>query len=95
MESGENTSFLFSFEDFMENSNDGHVNMKTVPNTMRKMEELGLKNLIIEIGFVNSRIENSDNNEVCQLLQTRFEWIKENLSLNSKIFVNFRDFQLQ
>ena len=58
------------------------------------MKELGLKNPIIEIDLVNSRIENSDNNEVCQFLQTRFEWIKENLSLNSKKFVNFRDFPI-
>ena len=34
VESGEDMSFLFSFVDFIENSNDGHINMKTVPNNI-------------------------------------------------------------
>ena len=76
VKNGEDMSFLFSLVEFIEDNNEGTIDTDNIPISMKKMRELGIINPIIEIDLANSRIENSTINEVCQLLQTRFEWTK-------------------
>ena len=66
---------------------------KTVPIGLRKMKDLGIKNAIIEVDLVWSGIDYSKFKvkDINKLLSERMEWCGENLSEDSKIFINLRN----
>ena len=93
-EKGEDFTNLYAFTEFLESIGKDRVpDTETIPIGFRKMKELGIKNPIIEmdlvyrgINYKKFKVEN-----INQLLSDRLKWIRENLSPDSKVFINPRD----
>ena len=94
-EKGEDFTNLYAFSEFVESvdSKTKIPDTKTVPVGLRKMNELGLKNAIIEADLAWSGIDYKKFKvkAINQLLSERMAWCRENLSKDSKIFINIRD----
>jgi len=94
-EKGEDFTNLYAFSEFVE-SVDPKTKIpvtKTVPVGLRKMNELGLKNAIIEADLAWEGIDYKKFKvkTINQLFSERMAWCRENLSKDSKIFINIRD----
>ena len=94
-EKGEDFTNLYAFSEFVE-SVDPKAKIpdtKTVPVGLRKMNELGLKNAIMEVDLAWAGIDYKKFKvkAINQLLSERMAWCRENLSKDSKIFINIRD----
>ena len=92
---GEDFTNLYAFSEFVE-SVDPKTKIpdtKTIPVGLRKMNELGLKNAIIEADLAWSGIDYKKFKvkAINQVLSERMAWCRENLSKDSKIFINIRD----
>ena len=66
---------------------------ETIPVGLMKMKELGIKNPIIEIDLFDPGIDYGIFNveRITKFLSERMEWVRKNLSPDSKILFNFRD----
>lgn len=93
-EGKEDLSNLFAFSEFIVPGSQGVPDTKTIPVGLRKMQEQGLINPIIEIDLATESIdwEKFTTEDVCQLLTERFKWSRTYLSPDAKILVNLRDF---
>lgn len=93
-EGKEDLSNLFAFSEFIVPVSQGVPDTKTIPVGLRKMQEQGLINPIIEIDLATESIdwEKFTTEDVCQLLTERFKWSRTYLSPDAKILVNLRDF---
>ena len=93
-EKGEDFTNLYAFTEFLESVNKDRVpDTKTIPIGLLKMKELGVKNVIIEADLVWAGIDYKKFKveAINQLLSERMAWCRENLSKDSKIFINIRD----
>ena len=92
-EKGEDFAYLWAFSEFIEKINNKIPDEDKVPIGMLKMKELGIKNAIIEVDLVYNGIDYSvfDMDKICLLFSKWFKWIRDNLSHDSLILVNFRD----
>ena len=93
-ERGEDFSTLYAFTEVAESFKDGVPDTDTVPMGLRKMQAFGLRNPIIEIDLADKTVDwerKTTVDDYYRLILRRIEWAKENLSRNSKIFVNIRD----
>ncbi|KAL9969057.1 hypothetical protein ACROYT_G021222 [Oculina patagonica] len=93
-EKGEDFTNLYAFTEFLESVGKNRVpDTKTIPIGLRKMKELGIKNVIIEMDLVYKGIDYKKFKveKINELLSERLAWIGENLSQDSKIFINLRD----
>ena len=93
-EKEEDFTDLYAFTEFLESVGKDMVpDTKTIPVGLRKMQDLGIKNAIIELDLVWSGIDYSKFKvkAINKLLSERMKWCRENLSKDSKIFFNFRD----
>ena len=91
---GEDFTNLYAFTEFLESLDKDRVpDTKTIPVGLRKMKDLGIKNAIIELDLVWSGIDYSKFKvkDINKLLSERMEWCRENLSKDSKVFINLRD----
>ena len=93
-EGKEDLGNLFAFSEFFESVSQGIPDTKTIPVGLRKMQEQGLINPIIEIDLAIKSInwEKFTMDDIFTLLTERFEWSRKNLSQDAKIMVNLRDF---
>ena len=84
----------FAFTEFLESIDEDKVPREDVPIGLLKMKEYGIKNVIMEIDLVYYGIDYNKfkAGNLCKLLSKRFKWIRDNLSPDSRIFVNVRDF---
>ena len=96
VERGEDMTSLFSFVEVTEGIKQGAVNKTTLPVGLTKMKEHGLRNPIIEIDLASKSInwDSFSVQDMCSLIKKRMEWSHENLSADTKIFVNLRDFPI-
>ena len=96
VESGEDTSTLYAFSEGWGRISNGVPDLVTLPVGLRKMKILQLQNPIIEIDVADSRIdwETFTVRRVNDLLLGRIKWVRENLAVNGKVFINFRDFSI-
>ena len=93
-EKGEDFTNLYAFTEFLESIDKDRVpDTKTIPIGLRKMKDLGIKNVIIEADLVWAGIDYKKFKvaAINQLLSERMAWCRENLSEDSKIFINIRD----
>ncbi|PFX13186.1 hypothetical protein AWC38_SpisGene22754 [Stylophora pistillata] len=86
--------FSYQFRLITQTSGGSVPDTKTIPVGLRKMQEQGLINPIIEIDLATESIdwEKFTTEDVCQLLTERFKWSRAYLSPDAKILVNLRDF---
>ena len=97
IERGEDVSSFYAFVNFIENIDNGIIDTETVPIALKKMEELKMRNPIIEMDLEDSRLrwnKKSLIRDLCSLLLTRIQWAKQHLCSDANIFINFRDFPL-
>ena len=93
-EKGEDFTNLYAFTEFLESiSKDRVPDTKTIPIGLRKMKELGIKNVIIEMDLVYRGIDYTKFKvaAINKLLSERLAWIRSNLSRDAKVFINLRD----
>lgn len=93
VEQGEDMSTKFAFTELSDEIKDG-VPVDDLPIGLQKCKELGVPNPIIEIDMGYFGIDYTKFTEEKQrkLIDERIRWCRQNLSKDSKIFVNFRDF---
>ena len=93
-EGKEDLGNLFAFSEFIESISQGIPDTKTIPVGLRKMQEQGLINPIIEIDLAIKSInwEKFTEKDMFTLLTERFKWSRKYLSPDAKIMVNLRDF---
>ena len=93
-EGKEDLGNLFAFSEFFESVFQGIPDTKTIPVGLRKMQEQGLINPIIEIDLAIKSMnwEKFTTKDMCLLLTERFKWSRKYLSPDAKILVNLRDF---
>ena len=94
-EKGEDFSKFFAFTEFVESvDKDRAPDIVTVLIGLKKMKEYGIKHGITEIDLVNSGIDSKKfpPEDINNLLSDRMRWVRENLSKDSRIFINLRDF---
>ena len=93
-EGKEDLGNLFAFSEFFESVSQGIPDTKTIPVGLRKMQEQGLINPIIEIDLAIKSMnwEKFTTKDMCLLLTERFKWSRKYLSPDAKILVNLRDF---
>ena len=93
-EGKEDLGNLFAFSEFIESVSQGIPDTKTIPVGLRKMQEQGLINPIIEIDLAIKSInwEKFTMKDMFTLLTERFKWSRKYLSPDAKIMVNLRDF---
>ena len=93
-EGKEDLGNLFAFSEFFESVSQGIPDTKTIPVGLRKMQEQGLINPIIEIDLAIKSInwEKFTMKDMFTLLTERFKWSRKYLSPDAKIMVNLRDF---
>ena len=93
-EKGEDFTYLYAFSELLESvDKNGVPDIKTLPVGLRKMRDLGIKNAIIELdlGWAGIDYKKFKVEAINQLLSERMAWCRENLSNDSKIFINIRD----
>ena len=94
-EKGEDFSKFFAFTEFIESvDKDRYPDTATVPIGFKKMKEYGIKHAIIEVDLVYGGIDYKKflPEDINNLLSDRMRWVRENLSKDSRIFINLRDF---
>ena len=95
-EQGEDMSLLYAFTELIEKVHNDDVEKykDEIPIGMLKCKDLGIKNTIIEVDLVYHTIDYTKFNarKVCELFSHRLQWIRKNLSEDSRVFVNLRDF---
>lgn len=94
-EKGEDFNKFYAFSEFIESIDKNKVpDVETIPIGLRKMKELGIINAIIEADLVYRGIDYKKFNveNICELMLQRMRWVRENLSKDSRIFFNLRDF---
>ncbi|XP_064402058.1 uncharacterized protein LOC135347879 [Halichondria panicea] len=95
-EKGEDPSTLYAFSEVTAGVSKGVIDRETIPVGLAKMKKHGLKNPIIEFDLADKSIdwESCSVKDICELIMKWIEWSHTNLSKDSKIFVNFRDFPM-
>ena len=87
--SGEDLQNCFAFIEAFDGSL-SH-NLESPPPGLMKMKSIGLTNPVLEMDIVRNEYF-QDIGQMCTILKHRIEWTKENLGIESKIFIGIRDF---
>ena len=94
-ERGEDLSCAVAFSDVWEVIEDEMPQEEPIPIGMKKCEEFGVKNVILEIDLMYYKVDYTKKftmDEACRMVKSRVDWIREHLDKDSKIFLNYRDF---
>ncbi|MFT5466634.1 MAG: isopropylmalate/homocitrate/citramalate synthase [Verrucomicrobiales bacterium] len=91
---GEDMSPLMAFSDVTESIKDGLPNTEDIPIALLKMQKLGIHNPIIEIDLADSHIDwqRFTGDDMCKLLDKWISFAHYELSLDSRVHINLRDF---
>ena len=92
-QNGEDMSTKYGFVELSDSDVDG-VPVDDLPIGLQKCKDLNLPNPIIEVdlAYFAFDYEKWTLDKICELLDKRIKWTRENISEDSKIYVNFRDF---
>ena len=84
----------WAFTEMFDSIDDKGFPIDELPIGLQKCKEFGIKNVIMEIDLMYYSVDYTKFTveKICEMLVKRFEWIRENLSPDSRIFVNLRDF---
>ncbi|XP_033114910.1 uncharacterized protein LOC117115295 [Anneissia japonica] len=90
---GEDLSNAFAFSELWEKIVD-KVPQPDIPVGLKKCKQFGIKNVFLEFDLMYYKIdyEKMNMDEVCKYLKDKIDWIRANLSENSLVLINFRDF---
>lgn len=90
---GEDLSNAFAFSEMFETIKDG-IPTDDIPIGMLKCKQYGIKNILLEVDFMYYKIdyEKFDMDKVCAYIKGQIDWVRQNLSKDSMIFINIRDF---
>jgi len=94
-DNNEDRTKMFSFSEVTEAVKDGVPDTEAIPVAMEKCKTYGIPNVIIEIDLADPRFDWNGKFTIwdfCQLLLKRIDWCYDNLSSDSKVMINFRDF---
>ena len=89
----EDLSGAFAFSEMWDKVEDW-VPLPDIPIGLQKCKKYGINNVMIEFDLMYHKIDYTKFNmdEVCKFIKGKIDWIRANLSPDSMIFVNFRDF---
>ena len=92
-EKGEDMTTKYGFVELSDDSKDG-IPVDDLPIGLLKCKKLNLPNPIIEIdlAYYSFDYENWTVEKICKLIDKRITWIRKELSEDSKIYINLRDF---
>ena len=90
---GEDMSNKYAFSELFDNYDETtQFPKKEIPIGLQKCKSLGIKNVILEVDLAhfpkNTKFTHAAR---CELFKERFDWIKKNLSPDSRILINLRD----
>ena len=90
---GEDLSGAFAFSELWEVCKNG-VPQDDIPIGLIKCKKFGIKNVMLEFDLVWHSVNYNvfTMPTLCQYLKSRIDWIRANLSKESMIFTNLRDF---
>lgn len=86
-------STKYAFTELSDETKDG-IPVNDLPIGLQKCQQLGVPNPIIEIdmAFYGCDYTKFTHEKYTKLIDERIRWCRKNLSKDSKIFINFRDF---
>ncbi|XP_066919346.1 uncharacterized protein, partial [Clytia hemisphaerica] len=92
-QNGEDMSTKYGFVEIADSDVDG-VPVDDLPIGLQKCKDLNLPNPIIEVdlAYFAFDYEKWTLDKICKLLDKRIKWTRQNVSQDSKIYINFRDF---
>jgi len=92
-EKGEDLSGAFCFAEVWENIENG-IPQSDISIGLWKCKEHNIKNVVLEFdtNYFKVDYEKFNMDEVCKMIMNKIDWIRENLSKDSLILVNMRDF---
>ena len=94
IEKGEDLTNAVSFSEAWENIVDGVPQYEPVPVGLLKCKRFKINHVLFEIDLVNYKVDYDKftMDQVCTLVKQRIDWVRENLSSDSLILFNLRDF---
>ena len=94
IEKGEDLTNAVSFSEAWENIVDGVPQYEPVPVGLLKCKRFKINHVLFEIDLVNYKVDYDKftMDQVCALVKHRIDWVRENLSSDSLILFNLRDF---
>ncbi|XP_071792418.1 uncharacterized protein [Asterias amurensis] len=92
-ERGEDRDGLFAFSEITEGTKNKVPDSKRVPVGLRKMEKVGLYNIIFELDLsdITYDFTKFTMDDMCALLLKWITWCHERLHPEAKVFISFRD----
>jgi len=93
IEKGEDLSGAFCFSEVF-GAIENKIPQPDIPVGLWKCKKYGINNVVLEIDLNYYKIdyEKFNMDEACKYIMKRVEWIRENMSKDSLILMNFRDF---
>ena len=90
---GEDMSTKYAFSEFFDEYDETtKLPKEGIPIGLQKCRDLGIPNVILEVDLAHfPKDTNFKHKARCDLFKERFNWIKKNLSPESKILINLRD----
>ncbi len=90
---GEDRDGLYAFSEITEGAKNKVPDSESVPVGLRKMEEVGLYNIIFELDLSDIIYDFTKftMDDMCALLQKWITWCHDRLHPEAKVFVSFRD----
>jgi len=93
-EKKEDMSNHYAFCELSDKVDEDRVPLDDIPVSLEKCRDLGIPNPIIEIdlAYFDFNYEKFTLQKICAMIDKRIEWIRKEISKDSKIYINFRDF---
>ena len=85
---------LYSFSEVTEGLRDGVYNTETVPISLRKNKQFGLRNIFFEVDLADKKCkweEKFTMEDMCQLLLKWIKWVHDNIHDDARVLLNLRD----
>jgi len=91
---GEDMRSKYGFVELSDEADSDGVPIDDIPIGLKKCKELNLPNPIIEVdlAYFDFNYEKFTLEKICAMINKRIKWVREEISENSKIYINFRDF---
>lgn len=95
IEEKEDFSNAFAFADMWEKIVDG-VPQPDISVGLKKCKHFGVNNVVLELDLMYYKIDYDkfDMKKLCDFMRVKIDWIRSNLSKDSMIFANIRDFSI-
>ena len=91
----EDFSQFVSFSEISTGLRNGVYDTEKIPTAMLKNKKYGLYNVMFEFDLADAHCEWDTKftiEDMCKLIQSRMEWVYNNINSKARLFINFRDF---